>query len=657
MLQMLKAFLIFLMISLSFGSCNKISESENTEHSKVLKYLGSEKNYQDKKQYVSYFKKNYQNYINRKEYRNAEETLAIYGDLIINKDSSDSIIYNDTLDFIKAEYPVKKDTLYANLFLVTGSLLQYRDKLDSAAICAKKAMLYSKYSPDSDVFKASKNLLGTTYSFMGEYKIAIPILIELIKTAEENGDHRFLGPLYNNLAYCYDSFYAHKEAEKFYVKAGDELLLKKDTANYLAVRANYILNNFETEMDTIKTLKLIVSTEAIFKNYKNPSEVTKANVYDIFTYKYMLKKNYDSAIYFNQLGIDYFEKSDNKQLVDNYNITGEMLYFYKYRYLKNPEKVEELANICVKDNVHQTALALYNLLYQDALKNKKYQEAIKYRDLEIKSNEILQKENADGKLFEFDKKYQIEKKEKEIAKQKSKIQKDNFYIVGLLLVLAILTLLVILYLNKLKRRKIIEEKNRNVQFIIDLLENVEVERNRIAYELHDSVNHSLLSVKNTILSKKEVKSESISNIIEEVREISRNLYPVILEKVGLEESIKSLSENFSNETTLFVTAEINYLTKVEKSKELHLYRIIQEALNNTLKHGNATITKINMTTDEKFLNLIIKDNGEGFDVNAKTKSTNSFGLQGIKQRAQAVNANLDLKSDDSGTIIQIKMPF
>ena len=76
-----------------------------------------------------------------------------------------------------------------------------------------------------------------------------------------------------------------------------------------------------------------------------------------------------------------------------------------------------------------------------------------------------------------------------------------------------------------------------------------------------------------------------------------------------------------------------------------------------MKHGNATIAKINITTEEKFLHLSIKDNGEGFDVNSKTKSTDSFGLQGIQQRAQAMNANLDLKSDDSGTEIQIKIPI
>ena len=172
-----------------------------------------------------------------------------------------------------------------------------------------------------------------------------------------------------------------------------------------------------------------------------------------------------------------------------------------------------MAESSIKDEDYSTAKTLYNLLYKNSLKDKNFGEANKFRDLEISCNDKILKQNQDGKLVEFDKKYQSEKKEREIATQKAKIQKNKFYIIALILALALSAAIVALYLNRLKRKKIVEEKNRNEQFIFDLLENVEIERNRIAYELHDSVNHSLLSVKNAILSNKEIKSESISNII------------------------------------------------------------------------------------------------------------------------------------------------
>ncbi|SFI41380.1 tetratricopeptide repeat protein [Halpernia frigidisoli] len=472
---MFKYIIVLFIISFSSWSCNKKPIVDNKEHSAVLKYLSSKDNYQNKKEYVLFFEKNYKNYIEKKEYRNAEETLIKYGETIIDQDALDSFIYAKTLQFIKMKYPVKKDTLYANLYLLNGLQLQYNYNLDSALIYAKKAIEFSKYSPDSDVYTDSQNLLGTTYTYTGEYKKAVPIFIELIRKAEQDNNHRRLGSLYNNLASCYLSFYAYKEAEKFYVKACDEFLLRKDTANYLAIRANYILNNFETEHDTLKTLNLIVPTDQIFKKYKNPSEMTQAYVNDIYTFKYILKKNYDSAKFFNELGIDYFKKIDNKQILENYKTTGERIFFYKYGYLQNSKRTKELADISIENDDHQIAATMYNLLYQDALKNKNYQNAIKFRDLEIKYLEIVQKQNADGKLFEFDKKYQSEKREKQIAAQKSEIQTNYFNIIALLLFLAVLILSVWLYLNKLKRRKIIEEKNKNEQFTFDLLENVEVE--------------------------------------------------------------------------------------------------------------------------------------------------------------------------------------
>lgn len=653
----MKNFFILLCASLFLFNCHKKSEAVNKEHSKVLKYLSSEKDYENKAKYRSYFKVKYEEYIDKKEYRNAEESLVEYGELLKSITASDTILYKETLNFIKKDYPVKKDTVFANLYLLAGLQLSYEIKTDSATIFIEKAIKYSEEFPDSFVHLDAKNLLGMNYSYGGRYQKAIPIFLELIKRAEQKTDRGHLAALYNNLAYCYDSFYAYQEAEKYYIKSGDLCLASKDTATYIKLRNNYVMNNYGSQNDTLKTLKLIAITDNIYKKYTDRDEFINANMDEIYSLKYLLEKKYDSAYFYSQSASNYFKKTSDTNEFDFYEADEEEIYFAKNGYLKNAIRLEELLNFFIEEQDLEYTVTASNLLYRNALKNKNYKNAIKFRDIEVENNAMIQKKNANGQLYELERVFQSEKKEKLIATQNAKIQKNKLYIVGLVLVLAILILSVVLYLNKLKRDKIINEKIKNEKFIVDLLENVEIERNRIAYELHDSINHSLLSVKNAILSKREILSDTISKIIEEVRVISRNLYPVILEKVGLTESIKSLSENFSNETDLFVTTEINYSNKIEKSKELHLYRIIQETLNNTLKHGNATISKINISTDDNFLILKIKDNGEGFDVEKQIKSKNSFGLQGITKRALVLNAKLDIKSDDNGTEINLKMPI
>jgi signal transduction histidine kinase len=87
-----------------------------------------------------------------------------------------------------------------------------------------------------------------------------------------------------------------------------------------------------------------------------------------------------------------------------------------------------------------------------------------------------------------------------------------------------------------------------------------------------------------------------------------------------------------------------------------LYRIIQEALNNTLKHGKANAAKVHFKCTENHLKIEIKDNGSGFDVNEQLKNPKSFGLQSILQRAKAIMAKININSTEKGTTILIEIP-
>jgi signal transduction histidine kinase len=222
--------------------------------------------------------------------------------------------------------------------------------------------------------------------------------------------------------------------------------------------------------------------------------------------------------------------------------------------------------------------------------------------------------------------------------------------------LVCLALLTGLFFLIKKRRALQAEALKQEQFTFQLLQNTEEERSRIANELHDSVNHNLLTLKNNLSSGKIINVSDLSEVIEEVRNISRNLHPAVLETIGLEASIENLCERLT-EIGLFTTCEIEYHQKLSKNKELQLYRIIQEALNNTLKHGKANAAKVILTSNEAHLQLEVKDNGNGFDVSQQLKNPKSFGLQSIIQRAKAIAAKININSSDKGTVILLKIPI
>ncbi|TAG55504.1 MAG: sensor histidine kinase [Cytophagales bacterium] len=179
----------------------------------------------------------------------------------------------------------------------------------------------------------------------------------------------------------------------------------------------------------------------------------------------------------------------------------------------------------------------------------------------------------------------------------------------------------------------------------------DTERERIARDLHDGIGQEL------ILLKSELKDKTtIDAIIDDLRTISRDLHPVGLKKVGLRDTIENLCEQISMKGIFFISADINYTAKIQPDVELQLYRIIQEAVNNSIKHSNAKAIKIEINqTNDSTLEIIIKDNGIGFDSNASNLS--SFGIDSMTERTKSLQGSITIISNNKGTIIEIKIPL
>ena len=240
-------------------------------------------------------------------------------------------------------------------------------------------------------------------------------------------------------------------------------------------------------------------------------------------------------------------------------------------------------------------------------------------------------------------------KEKE-QRTREEIKIKNLYLYGGGLLLIILLLLAVLYNIYQKREHSQTQIVQQEAFTRQLLQKEEAERKRIAMELHDGINHELLTLKNNLLLSKPVVTTDVEDIIRSVREVSRRLYPAMFENVGLQASVEALCKNMT-EAGFFTTSDITYLSQPGKEEELQLYRIIQEALHNVSKHAQAEACKISIGYHNDKLIVEIKDNGRGFNVNLA--AANCFGLQSMQQRAKAINAQLLINSSPAGTVITL----
>jgi signal transduction histidine kinase len=261
------------------------------------------------------------------------------------------------------------------------------------------------------------------------------------------------------------------------------------------------------------------------------------------------------------------------------------------------------------------------------------------------------KEHLD-KVKELELKYQTERKEKEIAINKQVIQSRNTFIGWLV---AIMFSGIVLYLLQ-QRKRLRQAKENSTNFTKQLLETTEEERRRIASDLHDSIGHELLVLKSDLKQDLSAVNLKIDQIINEIRGISRNLHPVMFDKIGLIPNIEALIIRMQNQHNFMINTEIDYHNTLSVADELQLYRIIQEALSNIIKYANAHAAKISIEELADKICIEIKDNGKGFNLKETLNSGNAFGLYNIFERSRIMGGEAKIKSSEEGTVITINIP-
>lgn len=233
------------------------------------------------------------------------------------------------------------------------------------------------------------------------------------------------------------------------------------------------------------------------------------------------------------------------------------------------------------------------------------------------------------------------------------------------------------YLNESNN---VSDGNSKVKFNdkgLSNLEAQEIERQRIARELHDTtvqnltsmVHKSELCVKlidiDSIRAKLELKAmgNTLKSIINELRGIIYNLKPMTLDDLGLTITVQRYANRIMDLNNIFVKVQANQETSnILPVIKLTLFRIIQEACNNALKHANATEIDINITYDEHKVKVEIADNGTGFNMEglppATSEHTSSFGLSNMRERTSLLSGSLDIKTEKGkGTVITVIVPL
>ncbi len=239
-----------------------------------------------------------------------------------------------------------------------------------------------------------------------------------------------------------------------------------------------------------------------------------------------------------------------------------------------------------------------------------------------------------------------------------------FFLLAIALSIAVGLLIYRYRIGELNRRNLAQET-----FSRQLIESQETERKRIVQEIHDGLGQSLLIIKNraamgraaTQRDKADEQldeiTDSVTNAIAEVRVIAQNLRPLHLERLGLTATLEEMVEQIDESSEIEINYDIENIDGLlTATGEMNLYRVIQESLNNVIKHSGATKASVNVHVQNGRMAVTIRDNGTGFD--RETNGTNhGLGLNGIAERTKILDGILSINAEiGKGTLILIDVP-
>ena len=258
----------------------------------------------------------------------------------------------------------------------------------------------------------------------------------------------------------------------------------------------------------------------------------------------------------------------------------------------------------------------------------------------------------------------------------------NYILLGSLVVLLLVAFLIYRNLrhrqqlarqqDELQQQHILElEKDKQLVAVDSMLKGQQEERSRLAKDLHDGLGGMLSGIKYSLSNMKdnliitadnmtvfERSLDMIDGSIRELRRVAHNLMPEMLIKFGLEETLREYCHTIDATKMLAVKYQsLGMDTRLDSSVEIIVYRLVQELLNNTLKHAAATEVLVQLIKDDSRLSIVVEDNGKGFNT-ACLEMSKGAGWTNIRSRVDYLKGQLDISSGaGKGTMVNIEIPL
>jgi len=553
---------------------------------------------------------------------------------------------------------------------VDNSILN--NEYDKALLKIEQLEKYSAYI-SIDTNRLSLNL-SKAKAYLGkeESEKGLNILLKGLNELDIKKESKLLGDYASFLAITFKTTKDYNKANKYYTMLLANGLIRNDTVDvltsYLALGSNYhnmeALDSADHYYNKVIQYPVNTKTESFISNtYNNLVSIARngedyqlAEYYanKILDIKKQFKDSIGISLGYQNLGNIYYDKEEYSKAKINY-----------LEAKKSVDSIKTERALKIKE------YNLYNLAYvSEALEN--YKDAYSYLDDANALTENLAKTNVAKNFSEIEAKYNVAEAARKTEEEKSKRLKTTYFFYSLATAfLAFLVFGYIFYNNyRLKQRNKLEqvENEMNTKIINATIDAKEKERKTIAEILHDSVS-ALLSSANLHLqasraqlladTPKEIsKAQVILNEASiKIRDLSHNLISSVLLKFGLAFAVHDMCQKYSN-SKISLFSDDNGIKRYDQDFEIKIHNIIEELINNILKHSKASNATIMLAhrKDNK-LAIRINDDGIGFDVGS-AKKKDGLGLSHINARVKIMKGVFTIESSkNEGTSIFILVPI
>lgn len=513
----------------------------------------------------------------------------------------------------------------------------------------------------------------------------IKYLEKITPVAEKIGFSRILAIANTNLGIGFFNSGQLDKAYQYFKTSGKWYEEAKDYDTFLEDRFMFV--SCLVEMDSLKAAKKVLTKlETIIDTIPSPQ---KKQMYYLARGQYHFgSKEYNKAISNFKKAEDLLSQSqivrNNLQLeLDFMETYGEMRdYTNAILHAKNCLELVKLNNNSVIEAEVYKQLSKYYSMLNDAPKS--YSSLLNY----VKISDSLNISDRDKEVNLLETKYQSEKKEREILQLKNdndsveleltKKESQNYLLLSIsmgLLVLAGFTYLGYRNFRKRDQLKTVEisklKYEQESKVYNAMLEGQENERKRLAIDLHDGLAGRLSATRIKLeklaknseqkKTKKDFKEAAshIDNSLTELRGIAMNLMPETLFKYGLKNAIEDYCSSISSglDDIKFILQFYDTEKELSNNVTLTIYRIIQELINNAIKHSMATEVLIQYVIENNKINITVEDNGKGFTMDS-IEGKGRMGLENLKTRVAYLNGEIDFDSSlNEGTNVNIVLDF